>query len=106
MKFLRVAYGAGPCRRGGHSLDLPGRHARLQYIGRKRIDGRELQQFRFLPAKRADLEIRLYFDPETARHVMTTNELTIAPQLTAIELETAKQNATSYRWEDWVSNFK
>jgi hypothetical protein len=87
-------------------LDLPGRHAGLQYMGRKKIDGREVQQFRFLPSKRSDLEIRLYFEPETARHVMTTYELTIAPQMAATELETAKQKPTSYRLEERFADFK
>lgn len=87
-------------------LDLPGRQARLQYMGRRKVDGRELQQFRFLPSKRSDLEIRLYFEPETARHVMTTYELTIAPQMAMSELENAKQKSTSYRLEERFADFK
>jgi len=37
---------------------------------------------------------------------MTTYELTIAPQIAASELETAKQKATSYRLEERFANFK
>lgn len=96
----------GTLSTGWALLDLPGRHEALQYMGRKKIDGRELQQFRFLPSKRSDLEIRLYFDPETARHVMTTYELTIAPQMAMTELETAKQKATTYRLEERFADFK
>jgi len=87
-------------------LDLPGRRAGLQYMGRKKVGGRELQQFRFLPTKHSDLEIRLYFEPETARHVMTTYELTIAPQMAMTEEENAKQKATTYRLEERFADFK
>ncbi len=105
-EILTSGLWGGTLSTGWALFDLAGRHAGLQYMGRKKIDGRELQQFRFLPSKRSDLEIRLYFDPETARHVMTTYELTIAPQIAASELETAKQKATSYRLEERFANFK
>jgi hypothetical protein len=105
-EILTSGLWGGTLSTGWALFDLPGRHAGLQYMGRKKIDGRELQQFRFLPSKRSDLEIRLYFDPETARHVMTTYELTISPQIAATELETAGQKSTSYRLEERFTNFK
>ena len=86
--------------------DLQGHHVSIQYVGRKKIDGRELQQFRYMPAKRSDLEIRLFFDPETGRHEMTTYDLTIAPQLAATEEENAKQKSTTYSIEERFGDYK
>lgn len=105
-EILTSGLWGGTLSAGWVMLDLSGRHVGLQSMGRKKIDGRELQQFRFIPAKRSDLEIRLYFDPETGRHVMTTYELTIAPQLATTELETAKQKSISYRLEERFADFK
>ena len=96
----------GTLSTGWALFDLQGRHVELQYKGRKNIEGRELQQFRFLPSKRSDLEIRLYFDSETARHVMTTYELTIAPHIATSEQATARQKPTSYRLEERFAEFK
>ncbi len=105
-EILTEGLWGGTLSTGWALFDLSGRHAEIKYMGRKRVDGRELLQFRFLPPKRSDLEIRLYFEPETARHVMTTYELTIAPQMAATEEETAKQKATSYRLEERFADFK
>ena len=85
---------------------LETRHAKLQSAGRKKVDGRDLLQFRYLPSKHSDLDILLYFEPETGRHVMTSYSLTIAPQMALTELETAKQKSTSYSLEERFSDFK
>jgi hypothetical protein len=105
-EILTEGLWGGTLSTGWALFDLSGRRARLQYSGRKKVDGRELNQFRFVPSKGSDLEIRIYFDPETARHVMTTYELTIAPQMAMTELETAKQKSTSYRLEERFADFK
>lgn len=54
-------------------LDLSGRQPRLKYDGLKKIDGRELHQVSYTPRKGGSgMEIRLFFDPETFRHVKTS----------------------------------
>ncbi len=105
-EILTEGLWGGTLSTGWALFDLNGRHARLQYTGKKKVEGKELQQFRFLPSKRSDLDIRLYFEPETGRHVMTTYELTIAPQMAMSELETAKQKSTYYLMEERFGDFK
>jgi hypothetical protein len=85
---------------------LEAKHAKLQSAGRRKVDGRQLLQFRYLPARRSDLDIMLYFEPETGRHVMSAYSLTIAPQMAMTELETAKQKSTSYLLEERFADFK
>jgi hypothetical protein len=81
-------------------------HPKLQDQGVKKINGKELHRLQYLPAKRSDLEIFLYFDPQTARHVMTSYSLTIAPGLGTTELENAKQDYTRYYMEERFDDFK
>ena len=53
-------------------LDLNARVPKLKYDGLKKIGGRDLHQVSYTPRKGGDLQIRLFFDPETFRHVKTT----------------------------------
>jgi hypothetical protein len=52
-------------------LDLNQRKAKLSFDGLKKVDGQDLYQLRYHPHKNSDLEINLYFDPQTYRHVET-----------------------------------
>lgn len=56
-------------------FDLEKRKAKLSFDGLKKIDGKDLYELRYQPKKNTDLEIRLYFDPETYRHVLTVYTL-------------------------------
>jgi hypothetical protein len=44
---------------------------KLGYIGLKKVDGHELQCIEYLSKGTSDMSVKLYFDPETYRHVMT-----------------------------------
>ena len=59
-------------------LDMKGRNVKLKYNGLKKVSGQQLLELRFEPKKtRDDLQIRLYFDPQTYRHVMTVYDVRI-----------------------------
>jgi hypothetical protein len=96
----------GTLSTGWSLLNIEERHAKLQDQGVKKIDGRDLRRFRYSPAKHSDLEIFLYFDPQTARHVMTSYSLEISPKMGMTELETAKQDFTRYLLEERFDDFK
>ena len=80
-------------------------NAKLQDRGVKKINGRELHRVQYLPAKNSDLEIMLYFDPQTARHLMTTYSLTINPQMGSTVVANAKQDLTRYYLEERFDDF-
>jgi|HubBroStandDraft_5_1064220.scaffolds.fasta_scaffold206962_2 hypothetical protein len=82
------------------------RHPKLQYKGLKKVNGVELHRLEYVPAKRGDLEIELYFEPETFRHVLTTYLMTIGSQLAASETATASQKTTYYQIEERFGDFK
>jgi hypothetical protein len=52
-------------------LNLNRRKAKLSFEGLKKVDGRELYDLRYHTRKDTVLEIHLYFDPQTCRHVET-----------------------------------
>lgn len=82
------------------------RHAKLQYKGLKKVNGVELHRVEYVPAKRTDLEIELYFEPETFRHLLTTYSMTISPQIAASEQETAHEKPAYYQLEERFGDFK
>src|SRR5215472_8849799 len=52
----------------------------LKYEGLKKIDGQQLYEISYVTKRRSesgDLAIRLYFDPETYHHVLTTYRVTM-----------------------------
>ena len=57
--------------RRGHLLNVSERKAKLSFEGLKKIDGQEFYVLRYRPQKKTDLDISLYFDPQTYRHVRT-----------------------------------
>jgi hypothetical protein len=63
-------------------LDLNERKAKLTFEGLKKIDGQDLYALRYHPHKNSDLEINLYFDPQTYRHVETTYSYSTTASLT------------------------
>lgn len=56
-------------------LDLQKHKAKISFDGLKKVDGQDLYVLRYQPKKNTDLEIRLYFDPTTYRHVLTVYTL-------------------------------
>ena len=82
------------------------RHAKLSYAGLKKINGQELHQLNYTPTKHSDLRISLYFEPETFRHAITVYSLTISPEISTSDIETAGQKETTYRLEERFSQFK
>lgn len=62
-------------------LDPKVRSAKVSYEGLKNVEGTELHELKYVPKKKTDLDIRLYFDKETFRHVLTVASVTINPRL-------------------------
>jgi hypothetical protein len=102
-------------------LDLDSRKAKLSWEGLKNVDGHQLIALRYKPKKGTDLNIILYFDPETFHHVMTVYSVSLSAGLGrvsyqtagggeisygATETESARQNQSRYRIEERFSDFK
>lgn len=58
-------------------LDLEKRRAKVRYRGLKTFEERKLHELEYRPKKGVEYRIRLYFEPETYRHVASSYRLTI-----------------------------
>jgi hypothetical protein len=82
------------------------RRAKLEDRGLKKVDGRELHRVDYVPRKASDLQIELYFEPDTFRHVMTVYSCTTAPLMSHNRAENGRQLELHYRLEERFADFK
>ena len=82
------------------------RHARLQDQGIKKVDGRDLHRVDYVPKKHSDLEIQLYFEPDTARHVLTVYSYSAMARAGGGPGASAGQEERRYRLEERFADFK
>jgi hypothetical protein len=74
-------------------LDVAGRQAKLGYDGIKTLAGRELHRLRYRARNnQGTLEVHLYFDPKTYRHVASVYSTSQAQGLGAT-MESSSQEA-------------
>ena len=66
-------------------LNLDDRKAKLTVEGLKKVDGEEVYDVRYRPHKSTDLEIHLYFDPRSHRHVETAYSYSVSQGLTSMD---------------------
>ena len=77
-------------------LDVAGRQAKLGYDGIKTLAGRELHRLRYRAKNnQGALEVHLYFDPKTYRHVASVYSTSQAQGLGAT-MESSSQEADLY----------
>jgi hypothetical protein len=69
----------GALSTGWPLLEVEEREPKLKYEGLKKVDDVEYHTLRYRPRKRSDLQIRIYFDPQTHRHLMTIYKVRIEP---------------------------
>jgi hypothetical protein len=56
-------------------------HPHLSVNGLKKVDGKQLLDLRYQPKRSTEMDIHMYFDPETYRHVQTVYTITLASGL-------------------------
>jgi hypothetical protein len=86
-------------------LDVEGHKAHLHFEGSKKIDGRTLLALRYLPGKSTDLDIMMYFDPETYQHVMTIYRMEPSTSIVGGETAQAGKSSRRYQLEESFSDF-
>jgi hypothetical protein len=88
-------------------LSLDDHKAKLNFGGLKKIDGQDLYELRYRSRKNNDLEINLYFDPQTFHHVETIYRYSVTAGLTIRgETATAGLVPNRYRLQEKFSDFK
>ncbi len=97
-------------------LDVTGRKPRLKYNGLKKVEDRELHDLSYVPKSGGDqdLEIHLYFEPDTFRHVTTIYTFRVETsfqhqaELSRSGVHTGPQNRedTRYQLAETFSDFR
>jgi hypothetical protein len=79
---------------------------KLTVEGVKKVDGVSAYQVHYQPRKRSDLQIFLYFDQETFRHIKTVYSTSVANNVGASITESAKLQPERTMLEERFSDFK
>lgn len=86
--------------------NLDQNHAKLQSIGTKKVDGKQLMGLQYQSKGSHDMQVKIYFDPETFRHVMTVYTVEIAPGMAREITESVYQSQNRYTIEERFSDFQ
>ena len=106
-QILREGLLGGTLSTGWALLSLDSKRPKLKYRGVKKVNERRLHRLEYRPKRRGSgLQIDLYFEPETFRHVQTTYRLTIPAQMGATPEESARQHLTYYLLDESFDNFQ
>jgi hypothetical protein len=104
--ILREGLFGGAMTTGWALLDVPGRKPKLSYDGLKEIEGKKLHEITYKMRHASDMTIKLYFDPETFRHVHSTYTLTRGAGISeGGELASSQQQQTRIKLEESFSDF-
>jgi hypothetical protein len=88
-------------------LDLSSRQAKLDYTGLKKIDGKQLHEVKYRAKKGSgDLQVSLYFDAESFRHVRTQYRLVMPANMAGRPEDSSSQRDTIYTLVERFDDFK
>jgi hypothetical protein len=88
-------------------FSLAERGARLAYEAGKKLDGRELHRLRYRAKKgQADLEIFLYFEPDTFRHVASVYKASRAQTMGSVMEASSQQRDVYFQMEERFADWK
>ena len=79
---------------------------KLDSLGRKKVDGRELDAIDYLSKSNGNMTVKLYFDPETHHHVMTVYTVNRAANVAHNDIENARQQGLHFTLEEHFSDFQ
>ncbi len=81
-------------------------HVKLSSLGRKKVDGRELDAIDYLSKSNGNMTVKLYFDPETHRHVLTVYTVNRSANVAHTDIENARQQGLHFSLEERFSDFQ
>jgi hypothetical protein len=88
-------------------LNFTERKAKLEYAGTDKINNQPVHKLKYYPNKGSDLQISLYFDANTFRHVRTQYDRVVGARLGSGGVDSsASQRETRYRITEDFSDYK
>ena len=105
--ILREGLLGGVLNAGWPLFGLAGRGAKVSYDGLKKLEGRELHRLRYRAKKGQDaLDIFLYFDPDTFRHVASVYRASRAQQLGTSMASSSSEPDTYLQAQETFGDFR
>lgn len=88
-------------------LNMNEEKVRLKYSGTKKIEGTNVHQLKFQPRKGSDLEISLFFDADTFRHVRTEYTRVVSANIGTGGVDTStSQRESRYKLVEAFGDFR
>ncbi|SRR5258708_17032358 len=87
-------------------LELAAHNPKLRYVGLKKIGSQQMHLLTYEPHNGDSLQIRIYFEVETFRHVRTEYEQDFAPPPVSSPGQAARQKETHLKLTEEFSDFK
>jgi hypothetical protein len=87
-------------------LNTANNKAKVSFDGTKKIDGKEVYVLGYSPKGGGDIDIKLYFDKETFRHVRTEYKRTSSAAIGRTIDESARQSESRLKVVEDFSDFK
>jgi hypothetical protein len=87
-------------------LDILTRSPQLEYAGLKNVENQTLHELKYLPRGGSDLQIRLFFEQESFRHVRSEYERVIAAPVGNRSYIAGVERETRYKMVEEFSDFK
>jgi hypothetical protein len=81
-------------------------HPKLTYAGEKKLDGRPVYDLEYHSKHSSDMQIHLFFDTETCRHVKTLYSMTFSPNMGGTVTSSVNQQEIRYTIEERFGDFK
>jgi hypothetical protein len=81
-------------------------HVKLDNLGRKKVDGRELDAIEYLSKGNGEMTVKLYFDPATHHHVMTVYTVERLATIAHTDIANAHQQGLHFTLEERFSDFQ
>ena len=105
--ILREGLLGGVLNAGWALFGLAGRGAKVSYDGLKKLEGREVHRLRYRAKKGQDtLDVFLYFDPDTFRHVASVYRASRAQQLGTSIVSSSSEPDTYLQAQETFGDFK
>ena len=86
--------------------NLEANHPKLTYAGIKKVDGKDVHDLEYHSSRSSDMQIHLYFDPETFHHVKTVYRMAMAPNVGSTITSSVDQQEIRYTVEERFGDFK
>lgn len=86
--------------------DLNTRKPQLEYVGTRKIGDRTVHQLKYSPRGGSDLQIRMFFDQDSYRHVRTEYERVIPAPTGSVEYSNIQEREIRYKMVEEFSAFK